>query len=205
MAPIQTGQNPLVRLYVLGDRSAELTTRPWKEPPSPFAAYVTVHCVRDGGKLCSRLHLSLMGGAQPEANAAPADGPAPDAAAAAQANETSAEETAPNTAEEPAAESTEAAATEEKAETATPEPAAAPAPAPAKKDEKKPAAAGKKVRISVLLVSAYCSHQSHRARRRLLRPLPLLLRLPQPRPRHLPQMRLLRLLLKRLRLRPCRQ
>lgn len=158
MAPIQTGQNPLVRLYVLGDRSAELTTRPWKEPPSPFAAYVTVHCVCDSGELCLRLHLSLMGGAQPEANAAPADGPAPDAAAApAQANETSAEETSPNTTEEPAAESTEAAATEEKAETAAPEPAAA-APAPAKKDEKKPAA-GKKVRVSHI-VSACRSHQS---------------------------------------------
>lgn len=39
MAPIQTGQNALVRLYLLGDRSAELVNRPWKEPPSPFAAY----------------------------------------------------------------------------------------------------------------------------------------------------------------------
>lgn len=50
MAPIQTGQNALVRLYLLGDRSAELVNRPWKEPPSPFAACVIL-CTQGGDLL----------------------------------------------------------------------------------------------------------------------------------------------------------
>jgi len=36
--PFQTFQNPLVRLYLMGDRSPELVHRPWKEPANPLAA-----------------------------------------------------------------------------------------------------------------------------------------------------------------------
>jgi len=38
MNPFQASQQPLVKLYLFGDTSPELNTRPWAEPKSPLAA-----------------------------------------------------------------------------------------------------------------------------------------------------------------------
>jgi len=38
MNPFQASQQPLVKLYLFGDTSPELNTRPWVEPKSPLAA-----------------------------------------------------------------------------------------------------------------------------------------------------------------------
>jgi len=38
MNPFQASQQPLVKLYLFGDTSPELNTRPWAEPKSPLSA-----------------------------------------------------------------------------------------------------------------------------------------------------------------------
>jgi hypothetical protein len=38
MNPFQASQQPLVKLYLFGDTSPELATRPWAEPKSPLSA-----------------------------------------------------------------------------------------------------------------------------------------------------------------------